>query len=62
MADSAPPFVTGQFVRYVGYPMIGFSAWRIVNSNALPGVLANFADAFPHTFMAPRQTTTPTEP
>jgi len=44
--SSFPKFATDAGWLY-GYPMIGFMAYRIVNANAQPGILANYGAAFP---------------
>jgi hypothetical protein len=35
-------------LRYRGLPAIGFAATRIINGNARPGLIANYAGAQPH--------------
>ncbi len=49
---TSPPLygVTGAYAQdfYVGLPVIGFSATRVINDNLSGGVLANYAAATPH--------------
>lgn len=48
-AQSYPNVLTapGSGIAYRGVPAIGFSATQLVNSNVVPGVLANYGDATP---------------
>ncbi|MGH8173346.1 MAG: hypothetical protein ACREPX_09365 [Rhodanobacteraceae bacterium] len=38
----------GNEVTLIGLPAIGFMAYNIINTRALPGMLANYGGAFPH--------------
>ena len=48
-AQSYPNVLTapGSGIGYRGLPAIGFGATQLVNTNVVPGVLANYGDATP---------------